>query len=57
MSRTWLIACVARYMTDEVQQPVLEPAAGDVGRLEDARALADRDAPEDRRAVVGAGSG
>ena len=39
----------------EVHQPVLEPAAGDVGRLEDARALADGNAPEDRRAVVGAG--
>ena len=38
----------------EVDQPVLEPAAGDVRGLEDARALARRDAPEDRRAVVGA---
>ena len=39
----------------QVDQPVLEPAAGDVGGLQDARALARRDALEDRRAVVGAG--
>ena len=39
----------------EVEQAVLEPVADVLGRLEDARALADGDAPEDRRAVVGAG--
>ena len=38
----------------EVGQPLAEPAAGDLGLLEDPRAFARRDAPEDRRAVLGA---
>ena len=54
MSRTLLIAWVARYITDRgISRSRSQPAAAS-GRLQDPRALARRDAAEDGRVIVGA---
>ena len=54
MSRTWLIAWVARYMTERLSSRSLSQPPAASGAWRTREPSPDGDAPEDRRPIVGA---